>query len=224
MTSAWETFAKTHNLIFTPPRFFRTRARVAGSYRGYQLQIADLSANTEIMLVAAQSYEPLLAELEAQAGEIFEPGDIHRDLLSLHLLGELGGYLRPTERGQKFYYQSITPMYESHKDPAILQRLLDRLCDLANAYRELVAWGGEALPAIQAIIVQSDHLSELARHLLRHIGQETSLRLGPQAAHLICARCQAGCNLCQITLGPLLDEVELNYYGCVACGQSRRFI
>ncbi len=87
------------------------------------------------------------------------------------------------------------------------------------AAHTLVSVGGEAVPALQAV-VRDRPLSRASAWLLRSIASDTQHRLASRSGELLCPRCLVRFAALPISVpGP-----DLTYYGCRACGQSREIL
>jgi len=116
---------------------------------------------------------------------------------------------------------------EQRQQPASATELIALLdnpeWEIRFVARHTLAWlGGEAVPSL---LPQTNNnqsaLRSTADWLLRSIEADTTSRLWPQAARLVCPRCLVRCHAHWVDIpGPM----PLGYYGCRACGQSREFL
>jgi RNase P subunit RPR2 len=89
-----------------------------------------------------------------------------------------------------------------------------------TARSALVALGGEAVKLLIAM-AQDKHQRRRAAWLLRNIARETTVRLKRKASWLLCPRCLVNCAPHRLRV---LWRISITYYGCRACGQSRKFL
>lgn len=119
------------------------------------------------------------------------------------------------------YGQEIS--FERIKIPAsarYLQIVLDWLYNLIDTYPKIVALGGEAVPALQPIAGDKDHLLDsIASQLIQDIAP-TTLRLRDHASHLICKRCLTHSGAHEAESSRFSTII---YYGCRICHQSHDF-
>jgi hypothetical protein len=230
----WQALAAANRLTFqSKSQLLRDGAKVFGHYRGHKLKLitaqtiksgADYTF-TEILLWSQHlSSQPLLP-LDKTG---FEP--LSMEALT-HLLAPAGlryplrGSLRVKDNGQMFWYHQA----EVQANPDYLQYLFDLLGDLAENYPKILALGGEAVAALQELTVHYPRhaLSFIAANLLAAIVTETTIRLKPHTADLICPQCLVSCGPHPIKLSnPNPAEYYFNpteFYGCRRCGQSRTF-
>jgi len=90
-----------------------------------------------------------------------------------------------------------------------------------EAYPKIVALGGEAVPALQAMGEDETHpFQPVAPQLLTELAQATSQRWADRADRLRCGRCLGRCVDLSARLSPLKS---LTYYACQSCHQSQQF-
>ncbi len=94
--------------------------------------------------------------------------------------------------------------------------------DRFTARHTLITLGGKAVPALQALIEHPPDTSDrLAISVLKSIGFETTALWEEEAPTLLCPECLARCQAHRAHL-PL--QLDVTYYGCRICHQSREFI
>jgi hypothetical protein len=204
------------------PRSPLKGAYLSGLYREHYLELDTLSKKrgdedditTRLLLTVT---EP------AQAGRVsanVEPvtlAQVAAALTPASLPPKLKGTLTVEAGGQKIYYEQSGVEAEA----SYLQFLFDAFSDLLAAYPNIVALGGEAVPAVQAILSDDRHpFRAAASQLLAEIAQDTTQRLAGPAPRLRCERCLGRCVAHELQLS-LLNS--LTYYGCQSCHQSRQF-
>jgi hypothetical protein len=106
-------------------------------------------------------------------------------------------------------------------DPKYLQFLVEILRNLSEVYPAIVALGGEIVPLLRSIHETRLILGLVADQLVNDICKDTSKRLKRRIHRLLCPDCLVRFSTHWIH-GFWIDA--LNYYGCRACHQSRRFI
>ncbi len=99
-------------------------------------------------------------------------------------------------------------------DPHWLERFIAR--------HVIVYLGGEMVKLLSSFVRESSgETKDSATWLLHSISAETALRLAPYKEILLCPYCLVRCDTPWIDLP---RQRDITYYGCRACGQSRRFI
>jgi RNase P subunit RPR2 len=127
--------------------------------------------------------------------------------------------LRGEFKAQSYGYKICYEQYGVEGDTRYLKFLFNLMADLVENYLQVLAWGGEAVPALQAIVTSDNHvLKSIAVQLLRDIGADTTYRLGRQAEELFCPRCLTHFAPQTIRLSWWQSVI---YCGCRTCGQSR---
>jgi hypothetical protein len=144
-------------------------------------------------------------------------------LIDPHLTSVLQGYFRADDNGQTFFYHELSEPKSIKNNVTELQHLIDLLSELANNYRSILAMGGETIPALKTLVAQYTKLPALTLQLLRDIETETTKRLAYQRNRLRCPQCLTRCQAHKVRLPNLLNRVDISYYGCRSCGQSREF-
>lgn len=241
MRAHWRELAARHQLTFTPGDY-RALGRpsasyLRGHYRGHQLnldsfdQVKEEFGKGEVKYTFTRlllSVETVPAAGEALAGEQpakaspldiepIPPETIGR-LLTRTDLSFLKGKVRLQDKAQQLYYEQR----RIETDVAYLQQVFDTLCDLAASYAQLLAIGGEAMPALQELAESADpELQQTAGQLVQGIARDTEQRLSRRATRLLCPRCLTRFGAHKIALSRWQG---LTYYGCRLCGQSRAYL
>jgi hypothetical protein len=85
----------------------------------------------------------------------------------------------------------------------------------------LVRLGSEPVELLLALVNQAGPaMQRTARRILDTISHDTTRRLGPRAAHLLCIDCLSFC----AEYTEQVAKKSLTYYGCRTCGQSWEFL
>jgi len=221
--SSWKLLAASNHLPFYPENWITGGAYIAGTYRDQHLQLVTFQkqrgrssvTSTRIIVTATGSKHSRLPVNKSPLRNSLTEEEAIRLLTSLELSYQLRGEFAVQPYGYKICYEQ----YGVEDDTRYLQFLFDLMVDLAENYLQLLAWGGEAVPALQAVATRDDHvLKSIAAQLLRDISAETTRRLGRQAKLLYCPRCLTHFEAQTIRLSWWQSVV---YCGCRACGQSR---
>lgn len=207
---AWQSLAELYNLIYIPQHQWQ-KARVAGRYRGYQLHLSSYLFGLEIILTAT-------SPLPQPPASPFTEGEITPLFLNPYLSNLLDGYFRAQDRGQRFFYHQVK--VSSRTDLQGLQQLLNRLCDLADSYRQLLAWEGEVIPLLTQRLVLYPKISTLIHQLLQDIAEVTREKLAQRITSLICPDCLWRGAAQPVVVPDRIDDLGITYYGCRRCGQS----
>lgn len=220
-STSWQDLAIANNLSFVPGKFPHEPAKIVGVYRGYHLQLMRWTFGIEITLTTEQELSQVVDN--KLFNRPIKPR-IHRLLTEPHLTAKIGGYFRADNKGRKFLYHEIAGSELLTAEVERFQRLINCLIKLANDYRKLLALGGEAMPALTKKLTGYAKLPALALQLLSDIENDTKQRLAKRSSRLYCERCLTCCEARRIDIPSLLEQVDLSYYGCRHCGQSRRFL
>jgi hypothetical protein len=218
--TAWERFAEANDLVFLPGRFLQQKAQVVGLYRGYHLQLSYWTFGVEIILSTGKDSLQVIDNTLVE--QPISPEMMNDFLFEPHLLGKLGGYFRAADLGQKFYYHTIGDKDFRKLSAKKMGRQIQSLTGLADDYRRLLAYGGEAVPALIKKLANQTKLSDLALRLLHDIEDDTTDRLAADKDRMYCRWCFFCCGPHPIIVPRLWGRVELQYYGCRRCGQSRQ--
>ncbi len=211
--ASWKKVADRHDLDFSD---WVNGVGVLGVYRGYNLELRPIfrrkeKADTQLALSSVDA--PVYA---SKTGQSLVEQDVEALLTPTNADFELGGWLQITQQGQRLVYEQK----DIETDPDYLRFLFDKCCDLLDVYPQIVALGGEAIPALLQITDQKTHpLQQMAICLLSDIGQDTTHRLGRKASSIVCPTCMVYFAAHKIPRQPL----NTTYYGCRACRQSRDF-
>jgi hypothetical protein len=208
--SAWQSLAELYNLVYVPQHQWQ-KARVTGRYRGYQLHLSSYLFGLEIILTATSALPqpPVSRRIEAEITPLF---------LNPYLSNLLGGYFRAQDCGQRFFYHQINPSRRT--DLQSLQQLLNRLCDLADSYRQLLALRGEVIPVLLQKLAPYPKFSRLAQQLLQDIVSETEARLAQNKTELLCRQCLWRAEPYPLSVPGRIESLALNYYRCRFCQQN----
>jgi RNase P subunit RPR2 len=134
---------------------------------------------------------------------------------------ELERALYYVERPRELLRRLETVQGELDPPGALVAALREgRWTDRFTARHALVAWGGEAVEPLMAM-TQDNHQRRTATWLLRSIARETTARLKRKASRLLCPRCLVRCARHRERIP---WRRPFTYYGCRACGQSRKFL
>ena len=221
--SSWKPLAEANHLPIYPGNWFTGGAYVAGTYRGQQLRLDTFQkqrgrssvTSTRIMITATRSKNSPKPINTVPLRDPLSREEVIRLLTTMALYNPLRGDFIVQLYGYKICYEQ----YGVEDDTRYLQFLFDLMVDLADNYLQVLAWGGEAVPALQAIAASDGHvLKSIAAQLLRDIGTETTQRLGRQAGLLVCPRCLTHFEAQTIRLS---WWQSVAYCGCRSCGQSR---
>jgi len=221
--SNWKLLAESNRLSVYPRNWITGGAYVAGTYRGQQLRLDTFQkqrgrssvTSTRIIVAATRSKHSRLPVNNSPLRNSLTEAEIIRLLTSRELSYQLRGEFSVKSYGYKICYEQ----YGVEADTRYLQFLFDLMVDLAENYLQVLAWGGEAVPALQAIATGDGHvLKSIAIQLLRDISAETTQRLGREARWLYCPRCLTHFEAQTIRLSWWQSVV---YCGCRTCGQSR---
>ncbi len=221
--SSWKPLAVANHLSVYPGNWFTGGDYVAGTYRGQHLRLDTVQKKrgrssatyTRIMVTATRSkYSGLPVNKTPPRNSLAEE-EIVRLLTSMKLSYRFRGELTAQAYGYTIYYEQ----YGVENDTRYLKFLFDLMIDLVENYLRVLAWGGEAVPALEAVATSDNHiLKSIAIQLLRDIGAETTQRLGRQARLLYCPRCLTHFEAQTIRLS---WWQSVSYCGCRTCGQSR---
>lgn len=127
---------------------------------------------------------------------------------------------------RKIWAAVIDQLEQSQKEPGSTKTLMTQFqsqdwTERFIAGHTLVALGGEAIASLRSVALDKrSPLRQTSIWLLHSIGRETTSRLAPQAARLLCPHCLIRCGIGSVQLP---DGNDFTYYGCRACGQSREF-
>jgi hypothetical protein len=109
------------------------------------------------------------------------------------------------------------------RDPETLVSMLSSYSwgERFAARQALIAWGGEAVPALKKIAADRENrLWQVAIWILTSIEQETTNRFVWRLSETYCPNCLALFDRHAVDL--LL--ISFGYYGCRICGQSQKFL
>jgi len=219
----WKLLAESNHLSIYSGNWITGGAYIAGTYRGQQLRLDTFQkqrgrssvTSTRIMVAATRSKLSRLPVNKSPLRNPLSEEETVRLLTSIELSYQLRGGFSVQLYGNKICYEQ----YGVEADTEYLQFLFDLMVEVAENYLQLLAWGGEAVPALQAIATNSGHvLKSIAAQLLRDISGETTQRLGRQARRLYCPRCLTHFEVQTIRLS---WWQSVDYCGCRTCGQSR---
>ena len=217
----WQEFAAAHGLSVAPADFSGAKARLVGAYRGHDLKIESLQERdaTYYTLVRLGAVRPG-SEIAGNAESGLPDDPTPHDVLAFLLPGDLdsipSGEIETTAGGQLFSYKPAGLLADGEK----LERVCDALAGLADRYPALVALGGTAASALQALAQENSLLCNVVVQALKDIAAATQ-PLADQADRLLCPRCLVRCGAHDADLP---GERNVTYYGCRACCQSREFI
>jgi hypothetical protein len=217
---AWADFAKANKLKFTRGKLLQNQ-RVFGLYRGYRLELMAFPAQIEAEVdapkvrLALAVNKPAAPERENSAGPRLS---LEEGVALLRPGGSrfsLDGNFQAKARGLEISYEQ----FGIETDPARLHFLFERLAGLIEAYPKMVALGGEIMPTLESIAVDTEHpLRGVAEQLAQDIAP-TTLHIYPHLSQLRCKRCLAHC----VAHEARLASQRVTYYGCRVCRQSHDF-
>lgn len=220
--SAWRRLANTHNLTYvSDDSFFGNGAYVTGNYRGCSLRLETVEIKqgkssvtyTRVSLFVARW--PKNSGPKDQAGSPLSFQDALDRIISFSPHFSLSEKFKAEPGGQNVYYQQKGVI----EDTKFLEYLFEILASLAEAYPVVVAYGGEAVSALNSVFAGKP-TEEIATQLLRDIAHDTS-RLAHHTSVLLCPKCLTRFGPHKIDLS---WEIDPTYYGCRTCGQSREFL
>ncbi len=123
--------------------------------------------------------------------------------------------------------EALQNLERGQEQPDSPQKLMSQLqsrdwLERFTAAHLLPALGGEAVAHLQPIAARrSSPLWRKALGLLQSIAQETTGRLAPRAAKLLCPHCLTRFGAHSVAVS---EDKTFTYYGCRTCGQSRQFL
>jgi hypothetical protein len=221
----WQAFAEANGLTLTRHiASLSNDIHISGEYRGHNLVFEIRMAVSEVHIggntttiravLTAHTSEKRTEALMRQLAELTPPNVLN--VLTASGFSFLPGTFAARDGGKCLSYEESTDVRESDK----LRRIANGLGDLAEGYPAVVAAGGAAAPALQALVKEGDLLRGVIIQILKDIAQATQ-HLGGRTDQLLCPRCLARC-------GPhradLPWQPDVTYYGCRICHQSREFI
>lgn len=222
----WRKLAEVHDLEFVQ-RSPLKGAYLSGLYRGrHYLELDTLSKQrsdedelyTRLLLSVATPVEVKdFSALVVVAEESVTLTEVTQVLARPGPFPALQGNFEVAAGGQEIYYEQtgVEGEYE------YLQFLFDAFSDLLEAYPKIIALGGEAVPALQALLADESHpFHSVAPQLLSELAEATRQRWAERAERLRCSRCLGSCLAFQVRLSPLKN---LTYYACQSCQQSQHF-
>lgn len=221
--SNWKLLAEANHLSIYSGNWVTGGTYLAGTYRDQHLQLDTFQkqrgrssvTSTRIAVATTRSKHSRLLVNESLLRNSLTEEETIRLLTSRELSFQLRGEFSVKSYGYKICYEQ----YGVEADTEYLQFLFDLMADLAENYPQVLAWGGEAVPALRTIATSDGHvLKSIAIQLLRDIGAVTTQRLGRQARRLYCPRCLTHFEAQTIRLSWWQSVV---FYGCRTCGQSR---
>jgi hypothetical protein len=234
MRANWQRLAAKHGLSFIRGRYrpfgASEVAYVEGIYRGRYLkldsveqlreepgQVGGRVVSTRLVLsVMRYPAKPVIPPIDTDAG-VIAVKKMGR-LLTAVDLSALKGKVSVEAQGAQISYEQA----RIETDVAYLDWLLEVLDKLADGYAQILALGGQAAPALEAIIkVTSLDLQNTATQLLLGIAADTAKRLSQRLDRLLCPRCLAHC---QAHRAAPASWQTIIYYGCRICYQSRNFL
>jgi RNase P subunit RPR2 len=218
----WRKFASANNLTFTAGSFLGSNAQVSGNYRGHYLELVTLYQNkqtfTRLTLYPGnRQIGKTLALTDQDIPDEITVGTI-TNWLAPDRLGAAMGQIKTAPRGHSIYCIARNIVTDSH----VLTSNADLLSKIAAGYSTILALGGEAVPALEAMANSQGYLlRDVAKQLLRDIAEQTRHQLGHRADRLLCPDCLTWFSAHQVRL-PWWQSIT--YYGCRSCGQSRKFL
>jgi hypothetical protein len=214
---SWRRFAAAHQLLFMAGQFPFRSARVVGPYRNHQLELDTFNQNkqnwTRLSLYAVDRPDPkpLLDQLVREKVTAY-------NIVKMLAPHGLPVSVKATAQGQVIFYEIEGTLTDTKQ----LELVANLLADIADRYPVILALGGEAVPALQAIALEGDHsLQAVALQLLKDIGGQTQYRFSNRTDLLLCPQCLTRFGPHQV---PLRWWQTITYYGCRTCGQSREFL
>ena len=201
----WQQVAAKHNMVFTPGQFPGNKGYISGEYRGYVVTVETVNEMTRVRIGV-----PNNVEADESCNEITP--EYVMSMLNL------------TKDGIKIRSAGRIVLDESHQmiyDARHFEVILNRLCDVADTYRPILAAGGEAVPALRKMMLE--HYmgpGKQAVELLRGIGERTAARFKHRAHNLICPHCLTRFAGNRVTIP---GESDVIVYGCRLCWQSHDY-
>jgi RNase P subunit RPR2 len=219
--TAWKELARANNLTLVPGNRLDGGAYVYGVYRGYHLKLETVNQNkqtyTRITLsLVSRNRNGKQQDCKLPDAPIKE-SDVTNLLTPTGLPAFLHGQFKPTTNGRTISYEETG----IESNIIYLKSIFDLLVNMIEGYPQVLALGGEAVPALQQIAASRHTLKSVATQLLHDIGRETGFRLSSRVKNLFCPNCLTCFGTHEIHLS---WWQSITYYGCRICGQSRGFL
>lgn len=225
-TRAWRFLATSTQLIFSSGKF-PGDARLFGHYRGHSLRLEtfndttkDNDLYTRIVLSAGSESSRYLLKNGSFNKDYIDVKNTVRLFTGISSNYTLKGHIKVTAKGQMISYQQSGV----EGDIAYLKAVFNLLCNIADYYSAVVTIGGGAVPYLQAIAADTNHiLHPVTIQLLQEIAQETKLELQDKEVieYLLCPTCLARYAANKVSVPGIKPIV---YNGCRVCGQNQDFM
>jgi RNase P subunit RPR2 len=219
--TSWKELARTNNLTFVPGNCFDGGAYVYGVYRGYQLRLETINQNKQTYTRITLTLTSRNRNDKQQAYKLLDGpirfNDVTNLLTPTGLPSFLHGQFKAITNGQTMRYEEVG----IESNITYLKSIFDLLVNLIEGYSQVLALGGEAVPALQKIATSGHVLKSITTQLLYDIGRATTFRLRSRAKSLFCPNCLTCYDAHKVRL-PWWQSIT--YYGCRVCGQSREFL
>jgi RNase P subunit RPR2 len=214
----WKKFAEQHNLKFMPASWFGGGAFVSGRYRGYKFMLASARMEQKVFTIIKLSLNPIEKLSPPQKHQINEGEAAIRKII------RWADSISPDNPDKTLKFinrQFFLEQARLETGAGILEEIFNEFANIADSYNQVVRVGGKAIPLLLEKRMLGGYLKEVSNQLLHDIAKETKLRLSHESNQLYCKKCLVACSLIAI---PLPQQLDVHYYGCRNCGQSREFI
>ncbi len=216
----WRSWAQRYHLIF--------------DNRGVEVSLSGLYRDRLIEIKASPkggfSFSEIHIHLQVSAAATLEENDeaqalTLKDIINLFTVPEsvhLTEQISIDSKAQIVSYEADTG--EDIPDPYMetQQFLVDRCCELLQAYPKIIQQGGTVISTLQSFLKQNNApFDSIVRQLLRDIATDTTNRLANPPQRLICSNCFSASTSYRINIG---GRESVTYYACRICQQSQAFL
>jgi hypothetical protein len=226
--ASWQTLAGINHLDFVFAGSHRRGLYIKGIYHGYNLELftdwmshgrsIEVGTCLELRVSQPVTTSPVLIGKETNEpivmvhGKEFSLKQAVNRLAPILSDKDLPGVIK------LWGYEGISYQQpEIIGDTRFLQTLFDRLSDVMDFYQGIVNVGGEAVPFLESLAARKDSRLQALLQLLGGISSRTTSQLSDYASLLFCPNCFVSYGSHQMT------SLWRSFYGCRACGQSRKF-
>lgn len=216
----WKSWAQRHDLIF--------------DNRGVEVSLLGLYRDNLIKLKASPRdglfFSEIHIHLQVSAATTLEEDDevqalTPKDVINLFNVPEsvhLTEQISIDSKAQIVSYEANTG--EDNPEPFMetQQFLVDRCCELVQAYPKIVQQGGTIISTLQSVLKQNNKpFKSIIRQLLHDIAIDTTNRLANPPQRLICSSCFSAPTSYNAQIG---ESESFTYYACRTCQQSQTFL